>query len=55
MEPNEISLLVQECNNAKDAIGEVSIGPTKDELSMLKFRRSLYVTSDIKKGEIQQR
>ena len=29
MEPNEISLLVQECNNAKDAIGEVSIGPTK--------------------------
>jgi pseudaminic acid synthase len=34
-----------------DAIGESSIGPTKQELPSLRYRRSLFVCGDIKKGE----
>ena len=33
-------------------MGKVSYGPTEAEIKNLVFRRSIYVSADIKKGEI---
>lgn len=52
MEPNEMSMLVLESRAARESIGTTFIGPTKDEIPSLNFRRSLFVCKDIKKGEI---
>ena len=51
LEPQEMAALVRGVNDAYDAIGEVSYGPSKQEMSELPSRRSLYITADIKKGE----
>ena len=51
MEPAEMSQLVIETNRAWQSLGQVRYGPTEGERSSLKFRRSLYITNDIKKGE----
>ena len=51
LEPKEMKSLVDECHAAQDAIGESSIGPSKQELPSLRYRRSLFVCGDIKKGE----
>jgi len=52
MEPNEMRLLVSESRAARDSIGKIFIGPTKDEIPSLNFRRSLFACKDIKKGEV---
>lgn len=52
MEPHEMKLLVEECARAQQAIGEVHYGPTNAENNSLKYRRSLYIVKDIKKGEV---
>lgn len=51
MEPAEMKQLVEECNNAYKALGKISYELTESDKKSLKFRRSLYVVKDIKKGE----
>jgi pseudaminic acid synthase len=52
MEPAEFSMLRHETERAWQSIGAISYGPTKAEERSLQFRRSLYVSEDMKAGEI---
>ncbi|WP_375433711.1 pseudaminic acid synthase [uncultured Hymenobacter sp.] len=52
MEPDEMKRLVEECQQAQQALGAVSYGPTTAELKSLGFRRSIYVVQDIAEGEL---
>lgn len=51
MEPEEFAQMVRDIRQAELAIGSVSYGPTKQEESSVVFRKSIFVTEDIKKGE----
>ena len=51
MEPAEMKQLVAECKNAYKALGKINYELSESEQKSLKFRRSLYVIKDIKKGE----
>lgn len=53
MEPEEFRTLVIESERAWESIGQVSYGPSdiKEEKSK-QFRRSLYITKDLKKGDV---
>ncbi|WP_431029192.1 pseudaminic acid synthase [Lysinibacillus sp. LZ02] len=51
MEPAEMKALVEETERAWLAMGKVTYGPTEKEKASLKFRRSIYVSQDIKAGE----
>lgn len=52
LEPSELKALVDDIRTAERAMGIVSYGPTEDELGNLAFRRSVFATADIKKGEL---
>lgn len=52
MEPLEMLQLVQEAQRAWQALGKISYGPTEAEKKSLVFRRSLYITKNLKAGEI---
>lgn len=52
LEPPELKELVVETERAWQALGQITYGPTDKEKASLKFRRSIYVTKDIKAGEI---
>jgi sialic acid synthase SpsE len=47
----ELRLLVTESERAWRALGTTAIGPTDAEKESLRFRRSLYVVTDVKAGE----
>ena len=51
MEPNEMKNLVSDVFTAYQSLGNVFYGPTEAEMPFMKFRRSLYVIKDVKKGE----
>ncbi len=51
LEPAEMKSLVEECKRAYESLGSIKYGPTENELNSLKFRRSIYITEDINKGE----
>ena len=51
MEPEEMAVLVAESRHAWQALGNVQFGPSAAEKGSLIFRRSLYITRDMKKGE----
>ena len=51
MEPEEFGQLIEACEVAKQAVGKVFFGPTSDDRPSLAFRRSFYLTADVKKGE----
>ena len=51
MEPDEMKQLVEETYRAWQALGKVYYGPTEKEKASIRFRRSVYVVEDIKKGE----
>lgn len=51
LEPNELKSLVQESKRAYESLGNVLIGITEEEKKSLRFKRSIYVTNDIKKNE----
>lgn len=51
MEPAEMKALVEETERAWQAMGKITYGPTEKEKASLKFRRSIYVSKDIKAGE----
>ncbi|WP_430788221.1 pseudaminic acid synthase [Virgibacillus flavescens] len=51
MEFDEMEALVKETKRAWQALGKVYYGATNAEQSSQKYRRSLYVTADMKKGD----
>lgn len=51
MTPEEFKLLVSEVKQAHRAMGSVCYGGSDDEQESKKFRRSIYVKSEIKAGE----
>jgi N-acetylneuraminate synthase len=51
IEPAEMAQLVSECTRAWQALGAVHYGPTEAERSSVRFRRSLYITQDLKAGD----
>ncbi len=51
LEPEEFKTLVQNCRDAHAAIGTVVDGATTAERDSLRFRRSLFVVSDVREGE----
>lgn len=52
MEPAEMESLVVESNRAFRALGKIQYGIMKSEEGSLRFKRSIYVVKDIKKGEV---
>lgn len=52
MEPAEMKLLVEESVRAWQSLGRISYGATEKEKPSLQFRRSVYVSENIKAGEV---
>lgn len=52
MEPEEFKALAVECRRSWEALGSVHYGPTSGETASLKFRRSVYVVSDLEAGDV---
>ena len=52
LEPEEMSQLVVETERAWQSLGKISYGPTEAEKDSVKFRRSLYIADDMKKGDV---
>jgi pseudaminic acid synthase len=52
MEPDELEALVIETARADIALGKTAYGPSEDEKASLRFRRSLYVTQDLRAGDV---
>lgn len=52
LEGPELAALVEETARARQALGEVRFGPTERELGARKRRRSLYVTEDLRAGDV---
>jgi pseudaminic acid synthase len=52
MEPNEMTNLVIETKQAWESLGQVKYGPTVSEQSNLKYRQSLYISHDMKAGDV---
>lgn len=52
MEPQELKSLVVETESAHQALGKINYGPLNDEVKSLTYRRSIYITKDLKAGEI---
>jgi N-acetylneuraminate synthase len=51
LEPAELRSLVVETERAWQSLGEVRYGPTHAERASLRFRRSIYVSEDVRAGE----
>lgn len=51
LEPYEFKILNEEIFNTWQSLGKIKYGPTKDEHNSLKYRRSIYVVKDLKKGD----
>ena len=49
--PAELKQLVEEAATARRSIGRVQFDPAPEEIKSLLFRRSLYITEDMKKGD----
>jgi N-acetylneuraminate synthase len=52
LEPDELATLCQSTKDAWSAMGTAGYERKESEKSSLKFRRSIYVVNDIKKGEL---
>jgi len=53
--PAEMDALITETGRAWQALGGIHYGPTEAEKSSMRFRRSIYVTQDVKAGELLTR
>lgn len=51
LEPAELAALVEETGRAHLSLGQVTYGPTAAERVSIRFRRSLYITADMRAGE----
>ena len=54
-EPDEMRALVTETQRAWQAIGQISYGATRAEEKSKGFRRSIYITEDLKEGDVLTR
>ena len=52
MEPAEFTEMVEQIRQAEKAMGQVFYGVSKQETTSITFRRSIFVTKDLKKGDI---
>ncbi|OGJ09764.1 pseudaminic acid synthase [Candidatus Nomurabacteria bacterium RIFOXYB1_FULL_39_16] len=52
LEPKELKELVIESEKVWQSIGNIKYGPTENEQESLQFRRSIYISKDVKPGEI---
>lgn len=52
LEPEEMKSLVTETERAFLALGHVQLDTQKSEIASLRYKRSIYVTKDMKQGEI---
>jgi len=52
MEPEEFANMVRDIRACEMAKGNVFYGPAQQEMSNLNFRKSIFVSCDIKKGEV---
>lgn len=52
LEPQEMKTLVEETRRAWQALGQITYGPTEAEKKSVVFRRSLYITKDLKAGDV---
>ena len=52
LEPNEMKALCIESKEAWECLGQVDYGKKSSEMGNIKFRRSLYFTQSLKKGDI---
>ncbi len=52
LEPAEMKSLVVESERAWQALGKISYAPTEKEKASIQFRRSLYIASDLKAGDV---
>lgn len=52
VEPDELRSLVIECERAWKSLGMVSYGPTEKELASIRYRRSIFIIDDLKKGDV---
>ncbi|WP_281883023.1 pseudaminic acid synthase [Paenibacillus sp. YYML68] len=52
LEPEEMQSLVIETERAWQSLGRVSYGPTEKEKASLQYRRSLYISQDMKAGDV---
>lgn len=52
LEPDEMSMLVRECNTAVTALGHIEYGVQEQEKLSLPYRRSLYIAEDMKAGDV---
>lgn len=52
LEPNEMKNLTIEAENAWKSLGKITYGPVEEEIPSLKFKRSIYITKDLKAGDI---
>lgn len=55
LEPHEMKALVEESKRAWQALGKVQYGPMEAEQKSMVFRRSLYISQDMKAGDILTR
>lgn len=51
MEPHEFATLSKEATVVAESLGEVRFGPTEGDRASLAFRRTLYLTKNVKIGE----
>lgn len=51
MEPDEMRSLVIETDRAWRSLGQVNYGPTQAEKKSIQFRRSLYISADMRAGD----
>lgn len=51
MEPQEFADMVRDIRTVERAKGKVFYGPAEQEMNNLNFRKSIFVSNDIKKGE----
>jgi sialic acid synthase SpsE len=52
MEPHEFKLLVEESERAFLALGVIQYGVQKEELKSLMHKRSIYITKDMRAGDV---
>jgi pseudaminic acid synthase len=52
LEPQEFKALVDSVATTRKAIGKPLLAPTAEEAKSLVFRRSLFVTEDVRRGEV---
>ncbi|WP_337033157.1 pseudaminic acid synthase [Paenibacillus illinoisensis] len=55
LEPEELEALVVESQRAWQALGRITYGATEREKPSLKHRRSLYISKDLKQGDVLTR